>query len=82
MQELIDAQNNDTFFSTMLINDKKVSSDEHFICDNSLLHKVVREDDKIFHALVVPIAFSKHILHDVHNTLGHICAAKTDSCLK
>ena len=56
IKELIDVQNNDTLCSTKLklINDKKVPSDKYFIVDNGLLHKVVREDDKLFHALVVP----------------------------
>ena len=35
------------------------------------MHEVVREDDKLFHALVVSITLSKYILHQVHETLGH-----------
>ena len=54
---MIDAQSNNTFWSNMLklINDKKVASDKYFIGDNGPLQKVVREDDKPFHALVVAI---------------------------
>ena len=38
---------------------------------NQLLHKVVREDDKLFHALVVPVTFSKYVLHQMLDALGH-----------
>ena len=57
MKELIDGQNNDTFCCTMLIliNDRKVPLDKYYICDNGLLYKVVREDDKLFHIQEVPI---------------------------
>ena len=51
----------------LLINDKKVPLHKYFISDNGLLHKVVREDDKLFYALVVPLAFSKYILHQVYD---------------
>ena len=54
-----------------LVGDKKVPSDKDFIGDNGLLHKVVREDDKLFHVLVVPVAFSKYVLHHMHDALGH-----------
>ena len=64
---------NDTFSSTILklINDKKISSGKHFISDNVLLHKVVKEDDKLLHALVGPVVFSKYVLHQAHDALGH-----------
>ena len=73
MKELVESQSNDTFCSTMfkLINDRKVPSDKYLISDNGLLPKFVRENDKLFHALVVPITFSKYVLYQVHDTLGH-----------
>ena len=73
MKELIDVQSNVILCSTILrlINDKKVSSDKCFLSDNGLLHKAVKEDNKLFHALVVPISFSKYALHEVHDTVGH-----------
>ena len=45
----------------MLINDK-VPLDKYFINGNGLFHSVLREGDKLFHILVVPIAFSGYIL--------------------
>ena len=54
-----------------LINDKKVSSEKYFIRDNRLLHKVVRESDKLFPVILVPIVHSKYILHHVYDALGH-----------
>ena len=69
-KELIDAQSNDTFCSTILklINDKKMSSDKNFIQESALLHKDVREDEKLFHALVVSLLLTnmyciKHMMH-------------------
>ena len=55
-------QKNDTFCSTMLmlINDYKVSLDKYFISDDGLLHKVIREDNKLFHVLMVPVNFCKY----------------------
>ena len=72
-QELSDEQKNDTFCSTMLkfINDKKLPSDKYFKSGNGLLHKVMREDNKVFQSLVVLITFSKYVLHQVHGALGH-----------
>ena len=48
-KELIDAQNNTTFLSTVLrlIQEEKVSSGKYCISDNGLLHKVMR-DYKLF----------------------------------
>ena len=65
-----------------LINNKTVPLDKYFISDNGLLHKVVREADKLFHALVVPVTFSKYILHQVHNASCHSDTARTYQCLK
>ena len=63
-----------------LVNDKEVPLEKCFIIDNGLLHKVVREDDKLFLALVVPITFSKYIMHHVHNGLGHNGTVRTYQC--
>ena len=83
-KELIDGQNNDTFSNSMLkiINDKKKPSDKYFIKDNRLLNKVVKEDDKLFHALVVPVIFYKYILHQVDDALDHNDTARSYQCLK
>ena len=80
---MIDAQSRDTFCSTILklINDKEVFSDKYFVSDNGLLHKVLRENDKLFHALVVSINLSKYILHQMHDALGHNGTARTYQCL-
>ena len=60
-KELTDGQNSDTFCSTTLqLVNYKVPLD-YFISDKRLLHKVLSEDDKVFHALVVPFSFSKYI---------------------
>ena len=45
---------------------KKVFPYTYFIRDNGLLHNVVKDDDKLFHALVVTIAFSKYIYASQH----------------
>ena len=83
-KEVIVGKNNDTFCSTMLrlINDMKVPSDKYFISNNWLLHKVVREDNKLFHTLVVSINFSKYIIHYTQDALGHKGTARTYQCLK
>ena len=47
-----------------------------------LLHKFVREDDKMFHMLVVPENLSKSILHKAHNAIGHNGTARTYWYLK
>ena len=60
----------------ILINNNKVPSDKYFISNYGLLHKVVTEDDKLFHALVEPIACRKYSLHQVHDTLGHSGTAR------
>ena len=51
--------------------------DKYFINDKGLLHKVMKGDDKLFHALLVPIILSKYILHEVHDALGHNGTAGT-----
>ena len=43
--------------------------DKYFICDNGFLDKVVGEDDRLFHMLVVPSALSKYILPQVYDAL-------------
>ena len=56
-QRLINMQNDETFCKAIinLINENKLSSSKrYFVNDRKLLHKAVREDDKSFHALVVP----------------------------
>ena len=65
-----------------LLKDKTVPSDKCFISGNGLFHKIVREDDKLFHVLVVPIAFSKYILHQVLDALGHNGNVRAYQCLK
>ena len=65
-----------------LINDKKEHLDKDFINYNGLLPKVVRENDKLFHALKAPLGLSKHLLHQAHNALGHSGTATTYQCLK
>ena len=42
----------------------------------------MREDEKLFHEQVVPIAFSKYILNQVHDALGHNGTARTYQYLK
>ena len=61
-ERVINMQNDDSFCNTItrLINEKKLSSSERYcVNDGKLLDKVVREDDKSFHALVVPQALIK-----------------------
>ena len=65
-----------------LMNDMKVPSGKYFISDNGHLHKDVREDDKLFHALVVTITFNKYILHQACDALGHNGTARSYHCLK
>ena len=43
---------------------------KYFVNNGKLLHKVVRQDDKTFHALVVPTLFAKYVLHEAHDALG------------
>ena len=84
-KELIAGQSNDTFCSTIsrLISDMTVPPDRYFIKDDGFLHNIVREDDKLFHALVVPLVLTtKYILHQVHNALGHSGTARPYWCLK
>ena len=45
--------------------------------DERLFHKVVREDHKIFHVLVVPQTLVKYILHQAYDVLGDNGTAKT-----
>ena len=79
-EQLIDGQNNDTFCT--ILNIMKMSPDKYFMSNNKLFHKVVREDDKLFHALVVPLAVSKDVWHQVHGVLGHNSIARTYQYLK
>ena len=65
-----------------LINDKKVFSDKHFISDNGLLQKIVKENDKLCHTLEEPILFSECELHEAHDALDHNVIARTYQCLK
>ena len=66
----------------MIVFDKKVPTEKYFIRDNRILHKVVRDDDKLFPALVVPITFNKYILYEAHNSLHHNGTSKTYQCLR
>ena len=43
---------------------------KYFVNNGKLLHKVMREDDKTFHALVVPTLLAKYVLHEAHDALG------------
>ena len=72
-EELIDGQNNETFCTAILklVHDNKIPQYKYFKSDNRLLHQVVREDYKLFHAVMVPLALSKYILHQAHDALGH-----------
>ena len=49
-------QKDETFCTIMLklIDEKKVSPERYFINDEQFLHRIVKENDKISHALVVP----------------------------
>ena len=70
-KELIDAQSNGTFCSTVL----------KLINDKTPLHESLREDAKLFYALVVPIIFNEYVLHQSYETLGHNGTARTYWCL-
>ena len=59
-----------------------MSSDEYFVSKNELLHKVVREEDKISLKLVVPASFGKYVLHQTHEALVHIRTTRAYQCLK
>ena len=50
---------------------------KYFVNNGKLLHKVVREDDKTFHALVVPTLLAKYVLHEAHVALGTIVQLAT-----
>ena len=78
-KELIDGQYNDTFCSTMLklMNNKRVPSDKYLIKYNGLMQNVVREDDNLFHAVVIPVALRKYISHQTHDALGLNGTART-----
>ena len=39
--------------------------------------RVWTEDDKIFHAAAVPVHFSKYVLHQANDVLGHNDTART-----
>ena len=43
---------------------------KYFVNNGKLLHKVVRQDDKTFHALVVPTLLVKYVLHEAHDAMG------------
>ena len=45
--------------------------------NKKLLHKVVREDNKYFHVLVVPQALTRYVLHQAHNEFGHNGTTRT-----
>ena len=79
-KEMNGAQSNDTFYSTMvkLIKDKKVSSDKYFMSKHGFKHKVVREDDNLFHALAAPNVFNKYVLHQANDVIGHNGTARID----
>ena len=82
-EDLIDRQNNDTICVIIqkLNSEKKVSLERYFM-DDGLLHKIVREDDKIFHMLAVHWTLNKYILHQMHNALEHNGRARTYWYLK
>ena len=61
---------------------RKCLNPRYFISDNGLVYKVGREDDKLFHVLVVPLTLSKYVLHQVHDALGHNGTGRTYPCLK
>ena len=42
----------------------------------------MREDDKCFHALLVPWALIKYVLHQAHDALGDNRTVKNIQCLK
>ena len=78
--KLIEMQNDDTFFKILvkLMNEKNLSQPQrYFVSNKELLHKVMKEDNKSFHALLVPWALIKYILHQMHDTLGHIGTFRT-----
>ena len=63
-EKLTEMQNGDIFRTTLLkmINERTLSSPVRYFVDNEkLLHKVMREVDKTFHALVVPQTLTKHV---------------------
>ena len=45
--------------------------DRCFTGDENLLHGIEREDDKIFHMLVILQTPVKYILHQAHDAQGH-----------
>ena len=79
-EKLINMQNDDTSCKTVMkfINENKLSSSERYIVnDKNLLHKLVREYNKSFHALVVLQAPIEYVLHHLYNDLGHNSTATT-----
>ena len=42
----------------------------------------MREDDQLFHMLVLPVVLSKYILLQAHDAVGHNGTARTYQCLK
>ena len=83
VKKLSDVQSNDSFYSTILklINDNMVSSDEYVKSESRYLLKVLRDDEKLCHALVVPI-FSKYVLYQALDALGQHGTARTYQCLE
>ena len=77
-------QCNDIFCSAISksVNGKEVSSDKNFMSENGLMQKVVSKEDQLFHVLGVPNVFSKYVLHQAHDVLGHNVTARTYQCLK
>ena len=64
------------------VNYKKIPPDKYFIDNNKPFYEVMREDDKLFNALVVHLTLSKFILHQVHDALGQHCTARAHQYLK
>ena len=65
-----------------IINSHSMLSYKYFISDTGVLHRVVIGDDKLFHTLQVHISFSKYVLHQVHDVLGHHAFARTYQYMK
>ena len=75
-KKLIDMQNNGTFCATMLqLRNEKMSAERYFSDDKTVLHRIVREDDKLFYTLVVLQTLIKYVLR-------HNCTVRTYQYLK
>ena len=44
---------------------------KYFVNDKKVLNKVVSEDDKSFHVVLVPQFLMEYVLQQVHDVLGH-----------